>query len=105
MIVLLQGESLQIPATVTGSKNVISNLSAVIKRSLRGEVPPESAAVVATLSFDDYDSVEITDGYIFYLTDTSALALGIYYVNYEYMIGGRIYKGDPMKVVVKESVV
>lgn len=105
MIVLLQGESLQIPATVTGTKNAISNLSAVIKRSSRGEVPPESATPVATLSYEDYDSEQITDGYLFYLEDTSALTLGTYYVNYEYTIAGRTYKGDPMKVVVKESVV
>lgn len=105
MIVLMQGESLQIPATVTGSKAAISNLSAVIKRSSRGEVPTETAPVVATLSYEDYNSEEITDGYLFYLNNTDALTLGTYYVNYEYTISGRSYKGDPFKVIVKESVV
>lgn len=105
MIVIVEGESLRIPATVAGDKNLISNLSAVIKRSQRGEVPPESATVIATLSVDDYDSAEIIDGYIFELINTSSLTKGIYYVNFEYTVAGRTYKGEPLKVVVKESVV
>lgn len=105
MIILMQGESLQIPATVTGSKTLIQNLTAVIKRSARGEVPPEGATAVATLSYEDYTSDKITDGYLFYLTNTNPLTIGTYYVNYEYTIGGRSYKGEPLKVVVKESVV
>lgn len=105
MIVLMQGESLQIPATVTGDKQLIESLSAVIKRSNRGEVPPESAAAVATLSYENYNTDEITNGYLFYLTNTNSLTLGTYYVNYEYVIAGRTYKGDPLKVLVKESVV
>jgi hypothetical protein len=105
MIVIVEGESLRIPATVAGNKNLISNLSAVIKRSQRGEVPAESATVVATLTVDDYDSAEINDGYIFELINTSSLTKGIYYVNFEYVVAGRTYKGEPLKVVVKESVV
>lgn len=105
MIVLMQGESLQIPATVSGDKSLIESLSAVIKRSNRGEVPPESAQAVATLSYENYTSGEITNGYLFYLNNTSALTLGTYYVNYEYVIAGRTYKGEPFKVLVKESVV
>lgn len=105
MIILMQGESLQIPATVVGDKSLIQNLSAVIKKSTRGEVPPENAATVATLSYEDFVSDVISNGYLFYLTNTNALVTGTYYVNYEYTIAGRLYKGEPLKVVVKESVI
>jgi hypothetical protein len=105
MIVLIQGESLQIPATVTGTKASITALSCVIKKSVRGEIPTESATTVATLLVQDFTSAEITDGYLFYLTNTSALTPGTYYVNYQYTISGKTYKGDPMKVLVKEGVI
>ena len=105
MIVLMQGESLLLPATVTGSKSQIENLTVELKRSTRGEVPPESAATVATLAVQDYTADEITNGYLFSLDNTASLSLGIYYVNYSYEIGNRIFKGTPLRVVVKESVV
>lgn len=105
MFILQQGESLVIPATVTGDKTAITNLVVKIKRSIRGEVPLESAATVATLTSEDYTSAEITGGYLFKLADTSALDIGIYYVNYEYNIGGLSFKGSPYKVVVRESVI
>lgn len=105
MFILQQGESLIIPATVSGDKNAITNLVVKIKRSVRGEIPSESAATTATFLVEDYTSPEITNGYLFKLTDTSALTIGTYYVNYEYNIGGLSFKGTPYKVVVKESVV
>lgn len=105
MFILQQGESLIIPATVTGDKNAITNLVVKIKRSLRGEIPAESAATIATFFAEDYTSPEITNGYLFKLVDTSALTVGTYYVNYEYSIGALSFKGTPYKVVVKESVV
>lgn len=105
MIVLMQGESLLLPATVTGSKSQIENLTVELKRSTRGEVPLESAATVATLATEDYTADEITNGYLFSLDNTTTLALGIYYVNYSYEVANRIYKGTPLKVVVKESVI
>lgn len=105
MITIREGESLQIPATVTGIKANITNLVVKLKRSVRGEVPVESAATVATLAVADFTNDVITDGYLFTLVDTSALSIGIYYVNYEYQIIGKTYKGEPMKVVVKESVI
>lgn len=104
MIVLIKGESLRIPATVSGTKELIDSIEAVIKRSVRGEVPLDTSPVVATLTVSDYDSEEITDGYLFSLTNTSSLSVGIYYVNYKYIVAGATYKGDPMKVVVKEGV-
>lgn len=105
MLVLMQGESLQIPATVVGGKEFITGLTVVVKRSARGEIPQESAAVVATLDIEDWVSPEATSGYMFTLANTAALTVGIYYANYEYVIDGRSYKGDPLKIVVKESVV
>ena len=105
MIVLIEGESLQIPASVTGSKASIQNLTAVIKKSTRGEVPSDNVTAVATLLVEDFNSAEITDGYLFYLTNTSALTPGIYYANFQYQAGGRTYKGEPIKVVVKEGVI
>lgn len=105
MIVIVQGESLLLPATVTGNKAAIENLTVELKKSARGEVPAETAATIATLAVQDFDSEEITDGYLFTIDDTTNLALGIYYVNYSYEIGNRTYKGNPLRVVVKESVV
>lgn len=104
MIVLIKGESLRVPATVTGDKDLISSINVVIKKSQRGEVPTDDKPVVATLAVTDYNSDEIDDGYMFTLANTSSLAIGIYYVNYSYTIEGLIYKGEPMKVVVKEGV-
>lgn len=105
MITIVQGESLQVPATVTGDKSVIDLLSAEIKKSNRGEVPLESATTIAELLVTDYTSAEITDGYMFTLADTSDLTVGIYYINYKYTIDGKIYKGAPMRVTVRESVI
>lgn len=105
MYVIFQGESLLIPATVTGNKAAITNLVVQIKSSKRGEVPLESAAVIATLTFENYTSPEVTNGYLFKLVNTSALAVGIYYVNYEYVIDGMTFKGVPKRVTVKESVI
>ena len=104
MYVIFQGESLLIPVTVTGSKQLISNLSVVIKSSKRGEIPSEADPVLATLEVDDYTSAEVTNGYLFSLTNTT-LAPGIYYVNYEYRIGTDTFKGVPKRVTVKESVI
>lgn len=105
MIVLMQGESLLLPATVTGTKSQIQNLTVELKRSTRGEVPQESAPTVATLSVADYTAEQINNGYLFSLLDTSSLALGVYYVNYSYQISNKIFKGTPLRVVVKESVI
>ena len=105
MLTIFQGESIQLPATVTGTKSNISNLVVKLKRSTRGEVPPESAATVATLTSEDFTNDVITDGYLFSLVNTSSLSVGTYYVNYEYQILGKKYKGTPMKIIVKESVV
>lgn len=104
MYVIFQGESLLIPATVQGSKGLITNLSVVIKSSKRGEIPSETDPVVATLSVEDYTSAEVTNGYLFSLTNTT-LAPGIYYVNYEYRIGADTFKGVPKRVTIKESVI
>ena len=105
MYVIFQGESLLIPATVQGTKALISNLTAVIKSSKRGEVPSEADPVVATLTVEDYSSPEVTNGYLFSLLNTSVLAPGIYYVNYEYTVDNTIAKGVPKRVTVKESVI
>jgi hypothetical protein len=105
MITIVQGESLQIPATVTGTKSSITNLVVKLKKSTRGEIPSESAATAATLTVEDFTNDVITNGYLFSLTNTSSLSLGIYYVNYQYEIVGKKYKGNPMKVLIKESVV
>lgn len=105
MYTIFQGESLLIPAVVTGTKSLITNLTAVIKSSARGEIPLESAPVKGTFTVEDYSSPEVTDGYLFRLTDTSALAPGIYFVNYEYNVDGMTFKGVPKKVTIKESVV
>lgn len=105
MYVIYQGESLVIPAVVTGTKTLITSVTAVIKSSKRGEVPNESDPVDATFSVEDYDSPEVTDGYLFTLSNTSALAPGIYFVNFEYVVGGLTFKGIPKKVTIKESVI
>lgn len=105
MIVIIKGESLRIPATVVGNKDLIGSIEAVIKKSNRGEIPLDTSPVVATLTVSDYDSEEITDGYMFSLINTSALTVGTYYVNYKFVVAGVTYKGDPMKVVVKEGVI
>lgn len=105
MYVIFQGESLLIPATVTGSKSAITQLAVQIKKSKRGEVPLESDAVVANLTYENYTSPEVTDGYLFKLVNTTVLTPGIYYVNYEYVIDGMTFKGVPKRVTVKESVI
>ena len=105
MYVIFQGESLLIPATVTGAKSAITQLVVQIKSSKRGEVPLEADPVVATLTSENYTSPEVTDGYLFKLVNTSSLVPGIYYVNYEYVINGMTFKGVPKKVTVKESVI
>lgn len=105
MYTIFQGESLLIPATVTGSKSLINNLLVEIKSSKRGEVPLESDPTIATLSVENYTSPEVSNGYLFKLVNTSALVPGIYFVNYEYTIDGMKFKGIPKKVVVKESVI
>ncbi len=105
MYTIFQGESLLIPATVTGNKSAITQLAIQIKRSKRGEVPLESEAVIATLTYENYTSPEVTDGYLFKLVNTTALTPGIYYVNYEYVIDGMTFKGVPKKITVKESVI
>ena len=105
MYVIFQGESLLIPATVAGNKAAITQLVVQIKSSKRGEVPLESAPVIATLTSEDYTSPEVTNGYLFKLVNTSALAVGIYYVNYEYVIDGMTFKGVPKRVTIKESVI
>lgn len=105
MYIIFQGESLLIPATVEGSKSLISNITAVIKSSKRGEVPLESAPTVATLTVTNYTSPEVTNGYLFSLINSSALTPGIYYVNFKYIVGGNIQKGEPKRITVKESVI
>ena len=105
MYVIFQGESLLIPATVTGNKAAITQLAVQIKKSNRGEIPLESDAVVASLTYENYTSPEVTDGYLFKLVNTSSLVPGIYYVNYEYVIDGMTFKGVPKRVTIKESVI
>ena len=105
MYVIFQGESLLIPATVVGNKLAITQLTVQIKGSKRGEVPLESAPVLATLTVEEYDSAEVDNGYLFKLVNTSALPVGIYYVNYEYVIDGMTFKGVPKRITIKESVI
>ena len=105
MYVIFQGESLLIPATVTGDKTAITQLVVQMKSSKRGEVPLESATVAATLTSENYTSPEVTNGYLFKLVNTSTLPIGIYYVNYEYVIDGMTFKGVPKRVTIKESVI
>jgi hypothetical protein len=105
MYVIFEGESLLIPAVVQGDKSLIENIEIEIKGSKRGEVPKENATTLATMIVEDYDSPEVTDGYLFSLVDSSALVAGIYYVNFKYEVQGKTFKGEPKKIVVKESVV
>lgn len=106
MYVIFQGESLLIPAAVTGSKAAITSITAEIKEALPGGgIPTTEDEVVATLSVTDYTSSEVTDGYLFSLTNTTALVPGIYYVNYKYIADGKTFKGVPKKVTVKEGVI
>jgi hypothetical protein len=105
MYVIYQGESLVIPAVVTGTKNLISGVTAVLKASQRGEVPLETAAVLKTFTVADYSSAEVAQGYLFTVSNTDSLVPGIYYVNFEYIVGGLTFKGVPKKVTIKESVV
>lgn len=105
MYTIFQGESLLIPATVSGSKSLITNLVVEIKASKRGEVPLESDTTLATLSVENYTTAEVTNGYLFKLVNTSTLTPGVYFVNYEYTIDGMKFKGIPKKVIVKESVI
>jgi hypothetical protein len=106
MYVIYQGESLVIPAVVTGDKSLISGVTAVIKASQRGEVPLESAPVLATFSVSNYTSLpEVAQGYLFTLANTNSLAPGIYYVNFEYVVSSLSFKGVPKRVTIKESVV
>lgn len=105
MYVIFQGESLLIPAVVTGNKAAITGLVVQMKSSKRGEVPLESAPVAATLTSEDYDSPQVDNGYLFKLVNSSALPVGIYYVNYEYVIDNMTFKGVPKKVTIKESVI
>lgn len=105
MYIIFQGESLQIPVSVTGDKGLISGLTVEIKRSYRGEVPAEDAPTVATMSITDYTNDDITSGYLFTLADSSALAVGLYYINYSYTVGGMVEKGIPVKLSVQESVI
>jgi hypothetical protein len=105
MYVIYQGESLVIPAVVTGTKSLISGVTAVIKGSKRGEVPLESDPVLGTFSVENYTSPEVTDGYLFTLANTATLDPGVYYVNFEYVVSGLGFKGTPKKVTIKESVI
>lgn len=105
MYTIYQGESLLIPATVVGDKGTITSLTCEIKASSRGEVPSEDDTTVATLSYTDYTSGDIVDGYLFSLANTSALTPGIYYVNYKCVAAGLTSKGVPYKVVVKPGVI
>lgn len=105
MYIIYQGESLVIPAVVTGDKSLITGITAVIKSSKRGEVPVESDEVLGTFSVEDYDSAEVTDGYLFTLTNTNSLNPGVYFINFEYTVAGLSFKGIPKKVTIKESVI
>jgi hypothetical protein len=104
MYVIFEGESILIPATVAGSKQLISNLEVKIKASKRGEVPADTDPTVATMTVEDYTSPEVTNGYLFKLLNSSALTPGIYFVNFKYLVGGVIQKGEPKQLVVKQSV-
>lgn len=105
MYVIYQGESLVIPAVVTGTKSLITGVTAVIKGSKRGEVPLESDPVLGTFSVSDYTSPEVADGYLLTLSDTSDLDPGVYFINFEYTVAGLSFKGIPKKVTIKESVI
>jgi hypothetical protein len=104
MYVIFEGESILIPATVTGTKSLISNLQVQIKSSKRGEVPQDTDPVVATMTVEDYNSPEVTNGYLFKLVNSSALTPGLYYVNFRYEVSGNIMKGEPKQITIKASV-
>jgi hypothetical protein len=104
MYVIFEGESILIPATVTGAKELIEDIEVEIKASKRGEVPAESDPVVATMEVEDYDSPEVTNGYLFSLLDSSDLKPGIYFVNFKYTVSGVIQKGEPKQITIKNSV-
>jgi hypothetical protein len=104
MYVIFEGESILIPATVAGSKELISNLEVKIKSSKRGEVPADTDPTVATMTVEDYTSPEVTNGYLFKLVNSSALTPGIYYVNFKYQVQGNTQKGEPKQIMVKQSV-
>ena len=57
------------------------------------------------MTVEDYTSPEVTNGYLFRLTNSSVLTPGIYYVNYEYTIDDMTFKGVPKKIIVRESVI
>lgn len=107
MYVIFQGESLLIPATVQGDKEAIEDLIVELKEAKPGGgVPDTDDPVVGILTIEDYDSPEVTDGYLFSLLDTSELAPGTYFVNYSYSVGDEVFDlGIPKKVIVKEGVV
>lgn len=104
MYVIFEGESILIPATVTGTKGLISNLVVQIKSSKRGEVPQDTDPVVATMTVEDYTSAEVTNGYLFKLVNSSALTPGLYFVNFKYVVNGNTMKGEPKQITVKPSV-
>lgn len=104
MYVIYEGESLLIPATVTGAKNLISNVSCVIKAAKKGGgIPADTDTVLGTFSVDDYTSSEVTDGYLFTLINTSTMSPGVYWVNYRYNIGSQVFKGVPKRVTILEA--
>jgi hypothetical protein len=105
MYVIFEGESILIPATVAGTKELISNLVVQIKSSKRGEIPADTDPVVATMTVEDYTSAEVTNGYLFRLVNSSALTPGIYFVNFKYQVDGTTQKGEPKQITVKNSVV
>ena len=105
MITLIKGESLRVPATVDGNRASITSIQATMKKSMRGEVPLDTDSVAAAVTVAEFNSAEIPDGYMFTIVDTSALLTGIYDLNYQYTVAGLTYKGDPMKIVIKESVI
>lgn len=104
MYTIMQGESLQIPATVT-DKPSISDLVVTIKKSKNGEIPSQSSPVVATMTVTDYTGAGVTNGYLFSLINTSALVPGMYFINYKYSIDGIFNMGVPVKLQVYPGVV
>lgn len=106
MYTIFQGESLLIPAAVTGTKAAITSITAEIKAAvIGGGIPGTSDPVLGTFSVSDYTSPEVTDGYLFSLANTSSLEPGVYYVNYKYVVDSKTFKGVPKKVIIKESVI
>lgn len=104
MYVIFQGESILIPATVTGDKNAIENLVVQLKAANPGGgIPDHTDTVVATFEVADYTSAEVTDGYLFTLENTTTIAAGVYYVNYKYNVGDLLFKGTPKKITIREG--